>query len=386
MDMKKQYALMMVAILCWIGCGTDNIVEIEIDAETEVEIPHHPLAAVGVANDATVNINCVELAYPFMMKIDGSITLVNNMDEFIAAQNDYTTGLDFEYPIVTTDEEVVTSPLDLADRYADCLPSKGWASGDLPYFDIDNTTSCLELTLPVTLQASTGSKTFDTHTDVIIALTESTYYFTFPLGLENADGQRGLIHNTDELFTALNACHSVSSPDLSNVDIYRPTACYDIVYPQAFVGADGAEHTVNDQDMYCAGSIKGDLVTWTYPFNLTDDASREIAVAHSVAWPGIKAACKSGLDGDYIYQLLRRSSDYDATSGCHKLIYPVTLRQQDGEVDYLYDANDVRAVVDAWTSTAPYHDCNYPFSIVHNADEVILSSYSDLLHYMVTCQ
>lgn len=383
--MNNKYVLVAVSFLFWIGCGPENIVEIEIDEETEVQVPHHPLAASGDARVDAVAINCVEIAYPFMMQVDGAITLINNQDEYITAQTDYTSGIDFEYPIQTSSDVVITGAFDLADRYADCLPTKGWSSGELPYFDIDNTTSCLALTLPLTLRSTAGVTTYNNHEDIIIALTEGEHFFDFPIELENVDGQRGLLHTTDELFTALNACHSVVSPDLSDIYQYRPTACYDIVYPQGFLDADNVVHSVETMDQYCTGSIKGDLVAWTYPVSLTDDHMRAASVTDDANWALIKDACKDGLDGDHIHQLLKKSADYDPLYGCHTLIYPIVLSKADGELHYLYSPADVQSVVENWPLDVPFINYTYPLNVVHNADEVILLNYNDLLHYIVKC-
>jgi hypothetical protein len=314
------------------SCQKEEINSTEVDPDPILPIESITNGLLKRAN-ATVTeleLGCATVDYPYSLLLLDSTTIINNSDvDFINAFTDSTNyPIDFVYPLTVTFEDGSTQTVNNADElgavFANCIPDTGWEDDDstgviFPAWDINFDNSCFQLVYPVTLVTLEGtSVTAANEAELISYVSDGNFYsFSFPISLEDADGNVSMAADGDDLLDLLVSCN----PDGGGGCTFDGFACYQFEYPITLVNFDGSTVTVNSNDEFTAAILSGNWVGFQYPLTLIAPDSSEIVVNNDEDMEAALFACGSigggggGTDpneeyGDFI---------------CYDFVFPIQL-------------------------------------------------------------
>jgi len=229
--------------------------------------------------------SCFDFVYPVSVKMsDGSIVVANNQQEFEALfmRMSMIGPVDMVYPLdIIQDGETITieNMIDFQEALFSC--NRGY--GNLP-FDLD--TYEIELVYPVTLIYNDGTtlqvNDYAEYEDAVWGSTATHYIIDFQYDIDVIDhnGATVTIHNLNELYDLIDAYILDLTGGGGNSGGYLPSTsdfpCFNINYPVTIIYSDGSTLSVSsdaEYDQNLTGAQNIVAVDLQYPITITQNGS-----------------------------------------------------------------------------------------------------------------
>lgn len=390
MKFLKQLSLFaLLAILSLTACQKDEILETTTETPTVTPTEDHVNGLFGRsnANADGLDLGCISIDYPFeLLLLDETTVEISSEDDFINSLDDPDNPpLDFVYPLNVTDEDgngsTVNDVEELAEIFADCIPSTGWNDDFpewfFPAWDISFENSCYALTYPITLLNLDSMDVVANDEDELTALLAdgNIYSFAFPVDLEDEDGAIVSAEDPEELFDLLSECSNTGSG--CGIGTF---VCYEIGYPATLLLIDGTTVEVNDDDEFAEVLMAGEWAGFEYPLTLIDEDGNETVVNDNDELNEAILECDpalggggSGTGGGPVTELI---------FGCYQMSYPATVILIDGTN---LEVNDDTELSELFLN-GEFANFGYPLTLIdEDGEEVVINDEMELSEALEEC-
>jgi hypothetical protein len=337
----------LLAMVALTSCNKEEINSTEVDPDpiVPIEIVTNGLLKRANATVSELEIGCATVDYPYSLLLLDSTTIIINSDlDFINAFTDSTNyPIDFAYPLTATLEDGSTQTVNNADElgtlFANCIPDTGWVDDStgviFPAWDINFDNSCFQLVYPVTLVTLEGTTvTAANEAELISYVSDGNFYsFSFPISLEDQDGNVLVAADGDDLLDLLVSCNPDGGGTGGGACTLEGFGCYRFVYPITLANFDGSTVTVNSNDEFTAAILSGNWVGFQYPLTLIAPDESEIVVNSDEELDAALLECGTisggggGTDPNQVY------GDFI----CYDFVFPIQLIDLQGNTVMVAD-------------------------------------------------
>jgi len=367
--------LFIVGLLALTSCQKETIVDTQVETPTvepTVKETNELFSRSRMSQDGMEFI-CFDVLYPFDLLLeDGTSATISSEDDLNTFMG---IAVDFVYPVDIQFEDGTMQTIDsneaLGEVFVECFPDTGWDHdefGDwfVPAWEINFDNSCLQLVYPITvLSVDSVATTVNNETELTDLLITDIFSFSFPLNLEDEDGNSVVAADADELFELLSAC---SGGDIHGGSGIGTFACYELEYPLDLLLADGSTVTVNDDNEFADYLLNGEAIGFAYPLNLIDEEGNVTTVNSDDELNDALIACNDigtgggdpgdpGQMGDFL---------------CYDFGYPLSITDMiTGEVITFADATEFENYV--MINPAGAFNLAYPVTLINVEDGTVVT-------------
>jgi len=273
---------------------------------------------------ATETEGCYEISFPITFVYEDGTTVTAeteaDLDE-IFSEDAENYPWEIGFPVNLTDPETgeTVTAADEEELFTYFLECEGFDDGDWddedgPWDDDENpcdsldfgfgTFGCYDLVFPISFVLEDGTIVTADDEDALgdIFLNNGPADFSYPINLEDEDGEPHVANNEEELFALLEECDGFDDGDWDDEDGEwedtvvlpltfmsinsgggpgTPENCYAYVYPVTVVNEDGETTTANtDEEMLNAVFTSSGSVDFVYPVSVIDNATGETLTAN----------------------------------------------------------------------------------------------------------
>ena len=325
--LKYLSLFLFLSLLTMTSCKKEELHTSEIISEEVTPTQEHTNGLIirSVTNTGSLDLGCLTIAYPFqMMHLDNTIVDITSEDDFLAAMDDFDNPLiDFVYPLDVTLEDGSITTVNNADElgtlFIDCVPDNGWNDDFpdwfFPAWNISFENSCYQLIYPLNLlTVDSASVTVNNEDELLSYLSDGNLYsFSFPILLEDQDGNNISADTPDNLFDLLADCGPGSGSGGCGIGTI---GCYEINYPIDLLLQDGSTITVNNDDEFADVFLNEVWVGFDYPISLIDEEGNTFTVNSEDELMDALMAC-DGYGGG--------PGEFEGDFLCYDFVYPFSI-------------------------------------------------------------
>ena len=408
MNNLLKYALGLF-MFAFISCNKDNI-----DDTIKIDDPHTPEISVtnslltrSLTSAEGLEMGCFEVLYPFtLIDIDNNNYTISDEDDWnnLLQDSNLILIVDFIYPITISDsngdETTIQNTDQLVEAFSTCTPTGGWAEGEFPAYNINESNSCYNIHYPISLESQSGSVVVATNEEELnTLLANELYFFDFPFQLEDETNAIITVNNVDELFNLLMSCNPGGGVDTSVIDWHEGFSyigCYEIVFPVNVILADatGTTISINTEEQLIEIILSGQFYNFAFPLTVTDENGQTLVFIDENELSEALDDCSGITPGDFNTALLLLTGTLsDSTStgvneACYSINYPITvLAKAGGAIQTIVlnsDADLINVVLSGQYVSA---EISYPISVtlIENNNTITINTDQELFDLLVNC-
>ncbi len=390
MKYLKILALFLFASMLFVACDGDNEDTVDINTPEEEEIVQHnsnPLISRGSGSSDGLDLGCFSIKFPFeMVDEEGTTYTFSSEDDFNLLLDEEVLIIDFVYPVDVIDsdgnESSAADAEELGELFASCVPQGGWEDDTFPAYSVGDENSCYDLSYPITLEDVDGDQvSVENEEELVAAIAEELYFFVFPIDLVNDEGETVSVANTDEMFEALFSCNEWDYADTTVFDWeneFEYLGCLRITFPLTVELADGTSVTVNDHMELCDLMITGEISGFGFPLNVLEDDGSLTVIDNEEELEEALEACEDFweppvYEDDFLSLLILLEGalgDEFGIDPCYDINYPISITLgDDSTVTFQSDEEVENYFVDPASQEELFESSLvYPVSVTYRSD------------------